>query len=312
MNPSKSPDEAAKAVEAMADAGAAAEAAEAVQDAADAAAQAVRKAADEAAEAVDRAIDEITGVPTEDGEIESFTYDDACLIAETRGDPAGPHTFVLVHGIGMGRKVFADIVRRLEPHGLVIAIDQPGYGEAPEPHRTPTMERTADLVAAYLRHLGRGPVVLLGHSMGTQVVTEVAVRHPSAVERLVLVAPTVDRRHRHALSQLARLAGDLLSTSPKVLVLGAREYLRASPNLRRKMKAMLAHTPELSYPRVQAPTLVIRGESDRVSPREWCEEVAAGIPDSETFEVAGHGHETLISDGEPAATAMLRWMDAAG
>ncbi|ALJ21524.1 alpha/beta fold hydrolase [Microbacterium sp. No. 7] len=271
------------------------------------AAQAVTDAASTAAEAIDRAIDDATGMP-DPGDVESFTHDGACLVAETYGDRAAPRTFVLVHGIGMGRKVFGDLVTHLEPHGLVVAIDQPGYGEAPEPPRTPTMERTADLVAAYLRHLDRGPVVLLGHSMGTQVVTEVAVRHPAAVDRLVLVAPTVDRRHRHALSQLARLGVDLLGESPKVLLLGAREYLRASPNLRRKMRAMLTHTPERSYPRVPAPTLVVRGETDRVSPRAWCEEVAAAIPRSETFEVAGHGHETLIRDAAPTADALLRWL----
>ena len=281
-----------------------------VADAAATASTAAADAASELVETVDRAIDEALGVQA--GDIEEFTHDGACLIAETRGDRAAARTFVLVHGIGMGRKVFGDLVQRLEPHGLVVAIDQPGYGQAPEPPRTPTMERTADLVAAYLRHIDRGPVVILGHSMGTQVVTEVAVRHPATVERLVLVAPTVDRRHRRALSQLVRLGVDLLGESPKVLVLGAREYLRASPNLRRKMKAMLAHAPERSYPRVQPPTLVFRGESDRVSPREWCEEVADLLPASDVFEVKGHGHETLISDAAPAAEALLGWMDAAG
>ena len=34
---------------------------------------------------------------------------------------------------------------------------------------------------------------------------------------MVLVAPTVDRRHRRAGSQLARLVIDLLNESPKVL-----------------------------------------------------------------------------------------------
>lgn len=285
------------------------EAVETVRDTVAEATSTVADAASELTETVDRAIDEALGMPA--GDIEEFEYDGACLIAETRGDRAAGRTFVLVHGIGMGRKVFGDLVQRLEPHGFVIAIDQPGYGQAPEPPRTPTMERTADLVAAYLRHLDRSPAVLLGHSMGTQVVTEVAVRHPATVERLVLVAPTVDRRHRRALSQLVRLGVDLLGESPKVLVLGAREYLRASPNLRRKMKAMLAHAPERSYPRVQAPTLVIRGEDDRVSPREWCEEVAGLLPVSEVFEVDGHGHETLISDAAPAAEALLDWLDAA-
>jgi len=192
------------------------------------------EAVDAVVDAVDRAIDEITGVPTDDGRIEVFASGGTSLIAERRGDPDAPLTVVLVHGIGMGRKVFGDLVLQLEDEAYVIALDLPGYGDAPEPPRTPTIERMADLVAAYLRHLGRGPVLLLGHSMGTQVVTEVAVRHPDTVGRLVLVAPTVDRRHRRALRQLWRLGRDLWGESPKVLLLGAREYVRAGPHLRRR------------------------------------------------------------------------------
>jgi len=167
------------------------------------------------------------------------------------------------------------------------------------------MERTADLVAAYLRHAAAGPVTVLGHSMGTQVTVELAARHAPLVSRVVLVAPTVDRRHRRAGSQLARLVIDLLNESPKVLLLGAREYLRAGPHLRRKLRAMLAHEPERAYPRVGAPTLVIRGDQDRVCPSRWCAEVAGLLPDARAVVIPGHGHETLIRDAAPAAKAII-------
>ena len=218
-----------------------------------------------------------------------------------RGEAPAPRTVLLVHGIGMGRKVFADLVQRVEEGAVVVAVDLPGYGDAPEPPRTPTIERLADLVAAYLRHLGRGPALLLGHSMGTQVVTEVAVRHPDLVDRLVLVAPTVDRRHRRALVQLWRLGRDLLGESGKVLLLGAREYLHAGPNLGRKMQAMLVHRPEDAYPKITAPTLVVRGELHVVVPQAWFDEVVAGIPDATPFVVAGHHHETLLRTPWPTA-----------
>ncbi|AUG28637.1 MULTISPECIES: alpha/beta fold hydrolase [Microbacterium] len=274
----------------------------------DAAPETPADAVDAVVDAVDRAIDEITGVPTDDGRIEVFADAGASLIAERRGDPQAELTVVLIHGIGMGRKVFGDLVLHLQDHALVVAVDLPGYGDAPEPPRTPTMERMADLVAAYLRHLDRGPVVLLGHSMGTQVATEVAARHPETVGRLVLVAPTVDRHHRRALRQLWRLGRDLWGESPKVLLLGAREYVRAGPHLRRKMRAMLAHRPEHAFPRIAAPTLVVRGEFDVVVPAPWFDEVVAAIPDARPFVIEGHRHETLIRTAEPAASELRRWL----
>lgn len=240
--------------------------------------------------------------------LESFAHDGATVIAERHGDAGSDVTVVLLHGIGMGRKVFADLIDNLDAEALIVSLDLPGYGDAPEPARTPTIERMADIVAAYLRHLDRGRVILIGHSMGTQVATEVAVRHPATVGRLVLVAPTVDRAHRRARSQLWRLARDLLDESPRVLAIGAREYVRAGPHLRRKVRAMLAHRPEHAYPRVTAPTLLIRGDHDLVVPPPWFHAVLTAIPNATGVVITGHGHETLIRNAQPAADALRRWL----
>lgn len=234
--------------------------------------------------------------------VSSFTHRGAEVVYEEHG--SGTRTFVLLHGIGMGRSVFSDLIAQFDDIH-VIAVDLPGYGESPEPPRTPTIERMADIVAALLRERARGDVTIIGHSMGTQVAVEIAVRHPELVDRLVLLGPTVDARHRTAAGQLLRLAQDLAIESPSVIVRGGREYLRAGPNLRLKMRAMLTHRPERSYPRVGVPVLVARGENDTVSPREWCDDVVALLPDAQFAEIAGHGHETMIRDAAPA-TAEIR------
>jgi pimeloyl-ACP methyl ester carboxylesterase len=236
----------------------------------------------------------------------AFTHDGATLIWEARG--SGDTTFVLVHGIGMGRTVFTGLADLLVEHGRVIALDLPGFGDSPEPDRTPTIERLADIVAAFVRAERIQDPILIGHSMGTQVIAEVAARHPELHSRLVMIGPTVQIGQRRALVQLRKLAKDLADESLKVLITGAREYLRAGPNLRRKMRAMLVHRPEIIYPRISADTLVLRGEADTVSPRDWCEFVAATIRRSRLREVPGSGHETMIKNPEPAARLILEWL----
>ncbi len=231
--------------------------------------------------------------------IREYTHAGATIVVERRG--SGRPVFVLIHGIGLGRSVFEDLTENLDRAAEVIAVDLPGYGEAPEPPRVLTMERTADLVAAYLRDCVDEPVVLIGHSMGAQVAIEVAVRHPSVIERLVLVGPGGDPTARSGRAQFGRLARDLAIESPKVIARGAREYIRAGPHLRAKFRAMLAHQPEHVLAQVSVPTLVLRGEDDIVTPRAWCRQIVEGIPDARSAEVAGHGHETMIRDASHAA-----------
>ena len=276
-----------------------------VRDAADTvseAADAVTEAAGAVTEAADELVDRLADAAVS-GRVSRFEHAGATLIVEEFGQ--GEPLFVLIHGIGMGRKVFADLVTRLEGHGRVWTMDLPGYGESPEPPRTPTMERMADLVAALLRDRAESGAVVIGHSMGTQVATELAVRHPDLVRALVLAAPTVDQSARRGIRQLARMARDLPHENLRVFLLGGREYLRAGPHLRRKMHAMLVHYPEDAYPRVTAPSLVLRGGRDPVSPHAWCARVADLVPGARLAELDGHGHETLIRDAEPAAAEIL-------
>ncbi|PZU43674.1 MAG: alpha/beta hydrolase [Microbacterium sp.] len=226
-----------------------------------------------------------------------FERNGASLIAESFGAP-GP-TFLLLHGIGMGRSVYLDLVRQLP--GRVVALDLPGFGEAPEPERTFTMERHADLVAAYLRDAGEQPVVVIGHSMGSQIAAELAARHAALVSGVVLAGPTVDKAARNIGAQATYLLRDLVGERPEVIWRGAREYLRGGPHLIRKMRATIVHQPEKAFARIDRPVLVLRGEDDPLAPMSWCRAILDAIPGARLEVIPDHGHGTLISDSEPAA-----------
>lgn len=249
---------------------------------------------------------EAAGAPVLDGHVDTFSWQGADMVFEEFG--SGTPVFVLVHGIGMGRIVFAELIDDLKKIGHVIAIDQPGYGDSPEPPRTPTMERTADMLAALLRDRGVTGVTAIGHSMGTQVVAELAVRHPALVSELVLIAPTVDGSARRIFIQIGRLVRDLWGESPKVVVLGGFEYLRAGPHLIRKMRAMMVHRPEQSYPRITQKTLVLRGERDIVVPEPWAREAAELIPDAAYDTLPDTSHQSMIRNAGPTTRRILAFL----
>lgn len=222
------------------------------------------------------------------------------------GDPV----FVLVHGLGMGHRVFGALAADLAEHGTVYAVDLPGFGDSPDPGSALSMSGTGDLLAEFVAGLGLRDPVLVGHSMGTEVVVEAIAGHPGLSACAVLIAPTVNRDERTAPRQAMRMMQDLAVESPVVLAAGLVQYLKTGPRwFVRKLARMLEHEVERVYPRVGARVLVLRGEVDRVCPRGWVRQVADLIPDSTFAEVPGRGHEAMIRSPQPVADMILAHVD---
>lgn len=234
-----------------------------------------------------------------------FRSGDSAMAYWRMGVP-GEVSFVLVHGVGMGHLVFEETARLLAPHGEVVLVDLPGFGESPEPEQAHSITNSGSFLAEFLAKLQLPGLVLIGHSMGTQVVAETMRQHPELVAAGVLISPTVDPKHRSPWRQAGRLIIDLADESPKVLALGLYYYLKAGPRwMLGKLRAMLEHDMPGILPRIPTPTLVLRGERDRVCPARWCRVVAHRLQHGSYDELPGCGHEAMLRRAEPVAKHIL-------
>src|SRR5258708_8286831 len=100
-------------------------------------------------------------------------------------------TFVLVHGAWHGGWCWHKIVARLERLGhIVVAPDMTGHGiDRTSPAET-TLETLADGIASVVT-AQKEKVVLVGHSFGGAIITEVAERLAEQIARLVYLAALV-------------------------------------------------------------------------------------------------------------------------
>ncbi|WP_394940210.1 alpha/beta fold hydrolase [Psychromicrobium sp. YIM B11713] len=236
-----------------------------------------------------------------EGDVTEFRRGDHVLVTTSWGNPK-EQTVVLIHGIGMGQQYFGLLREELLKSFNVVTIDLPGFGDSPEPEHSLPMPDLADLLAECFKAQQQPPLALVGHSMGTQVVAELAVRHPELVSHLVLIAPTVNSRERTMWQQSLRMLQDLWGESPLVGLVGLVLYAKAGPRwFLKKFNTMLQHRIELIAPRITVPTLVIRGSEDRVCPRGWVQEVSDLIPGAHLLEAQGRGHEAMITAAEPVA-----------
>ncbi|MEJ5914674.1 alpha/beta fold hydrolase [Pseudokineococcus sp. 1T1Z-3] len=213
---------------------------------------------------------------------------------------AGLAPVVLVHGLGMSGRSYQQMTRRLGERTWALAPDLPGYGRSPRPRRGALdVEELADAVAAWMRARGVGPAVLVGHSIGAQVVGEVALRSPELVRRLVVVSPTGDPQSPGRLALAGRLLRDGPRERPRIVLVAVLDYLRAGPGQALVLlgRALRRARQEIDE-RLPVPLLVVHAERDTVVRRRWCEQLAAMVPDGRLVVVEGHAHG-LVFDAPP-------------
>jgi pimeloyl-ACP methyl ester carboxylesterase len=96
---------------------------------------------------------------------------------------------VVVHGFSAEGILYAQTLSRLVDLGFkVIAVDTAGHGGTLGlPTNAQSMASYADLLARVLDHLGVEQAVLMGHSMGGRLVTELAANDPDRAIAVILL-----------------------------------------------------------------------------------------------------------------------------
>jgi pimeloyl-ACP methyl ester carboxylesterase len=95
---------------------------------------------------------------------------------------------ILLHG-GLGAtEMFGEVLPLLAKTRRVFAVDLQARGRTADIDRPMSFEAIADDIAALMKHLGIEKADVMGYSLGGGVALRVAVRHPEAVKKLVLVS----------------------------------------------------------------------------------------------------------------------------
>ena len=105
-------------------------------------------------------------------------------------EPAtGLGTLVLVHGLGTSSSSWFKALRHINARYRIAALDLPGFGfsSAKNPKEFCTLQECVTALTAFVTHLDRGPITLLGHSLGGWVSARFAAQHPEQVRYLILV-----------------------------------------------------------------------------------------------------------------------------
>jgi pimeloyl-ACP methyl ester carboxylesterase len=134
---------------------------------------------------------------------------------------------ILLHGAYMTIDTLGPILPGLAATRRVIAPEQQGHGHTADVDRPLSYEQMADDTAALLHHLEIDDSDIFGYSMGGAIALQLAIRHPSALRRLVVASAgySSDSMHAAALEMFPSITSELFAGTPM-----EQAYLRNAPN----------------------------------------------------------------------------------
>ena len=198
------------------------------------------------------------------------------------------------------------LLRALGPRVACYAVDLPGYGRSADPPRRLGLDGMVAALASWMDTAGLPPSILVGNSIGAQVVVELGLAHPERMAAAVLVGATRDPASGGRIRHLWRLALDAPRERLSLAAVALVDYLRAGPRLMLGLFGEALRQPEESQlARLVAPTLVVRGDRDPISSRAWNREIAELLPAAHLVEIPGAAHAVNYSAPAPLAEAIL-------
>lgn len=221
--------------------------------------------------------------------------------AGRRRDTLAP-TVVLVHGIGMSHRSFARSQRALSRAHRTVAVDLPGFGGLSSVGRRLEIAELADVVMRAVRSRGIHESVLVGQSMGAQVVVEAALRHPDEVLSVVLVGPVVDDRRASLVRLALALARDGLVEDVRMNAVLLTDYLRSVRQYLRELRPMLRYPMRHAVAALRVPVLVVRGTRDPIARSDWAARLIRSARRGALVELYGAHH---VQEHQPVAFAEL-------
>ena len=239
----------------------------------------------------------------------------------------GDTTVVFLHGYSESLLSFRGPFDQLAKHYRVVALDVPGFGLSDKPAEPWDLATQTARLTAFLDAHTKGPVVLVGHSMGGAVATAVALRRPDRVVALALVAPAgfglAERLDSMAPGTIGLIgwAGALATTGvlpvhdPEWLAEPARRaaYTPATdPAYRHVLEATLREFDFAglrdSFARVRRPTLLIWGRQDPTIPFAIGESIAAKLPCRRFVPLDATLHRPQLTDPDTVSTLLLDFL----
>jgi len=232
---------------------------------------------------------------------------------------AGAPAVCFVHGTGGSSRAWMHQLDGLADLGQIIALDLPGHGGSggsiPK-----AIEDAAAVIAEFLDALGIARVVIGGHSMGGAIAQQFALSYPERTDGVILIGTGARLRVLPRLLDL--LAADYprgvdllmsLAVSAQALAELKTELHRATADnapgvVLGDLQACDRFDVMKRISAISAPTLVICGDEDQLTPPKYARFLGERIAGATVAVIAGAGHYVQVEKPRETTAAIREFL----
>lgn len=209
-------------------------------------------------------------------------------------------TIVLLHGWGQNIDMMRPIGNYLEDEHQILIVDLPGFGSSSEPTYPWSLMDYVDMLKELLDTLKIKKPIIMGHSFGGKLALIYASLYD--VKKLVLFASPINHNHKVSLKSKV-LKGikklplmDSLGEHMKKYI-GSTDYKNSSAIMRQILVNHVSTDIYDELKKIDAPTLIVWGESDITVLPSVAYEIDSQIKDSGVVMLPGTHYAYLENLG---------------
>lgn len=219
-------------------------------------------------------------------------------------------TIILVPGIGVSERYFRPFAEYLANNYNVVSINLPGWARTKKPSRALDLDELATILARFIVQQQIAKPILIGQSMGCQIVVHLSAKQQVEIDKIILLGPTINKYERTRPLQLLRLMQDGLREPFAVnwilltdyIKFGALRYL-ATQNY------MMRDKIEETIIQCSQQALIVRGTRDKIVPKKWVEFLASKTMKASVKEVTGQPHNLQFTRPEELTRICMEFIE---
>lgn len=238
------------------------------------------------------------------------------------------NAIIFVHGLGASAERWEYVIQYFRENYRVIVPDLPGFGLSDKPSIDYTVDFFVKTLSEFIDGIGIQNAILIGSSLGGQIIAELAITEPKLINKMILVSPSgvvnysaivldvyigaaISPTQENVRNAFLMMNGQNKDVDSKIV----NNFIKRmnTPNAKNAFLSTIMSNKESKISceklaNVSIPSLVIWGECDPLIPKDNADLFLSCIKNCQFVEMKKCGHTPFVDKPKKFSKIVLEFL----